>query len=130
MRRRSAAVVIEDGHLLVIGRRKNGREYSVLPGGGVEPGESAREACLRELREETGLEGTLVAELDEAGAEQWPELYFHVHAPRDAPVLTGGPEADVANQHNVYEPMWVPLAQLGSITLVPDSAIAAVRALL
>ena len=123
-------MVIEDGHLLVIGRRKNGREYSVLPGGGVEPGEGARVACLREPREEAGLVGRDGAERCAGGAEQWPEVYFHVHAPRDAPVLTGGPEADVANQHNVYEPMWVPLAQLGSITLVPDSAIAAVRALL
>lgn len=130
MRMRSAAVVIEDGSLLVIGRRKNGREYSVLPGGGVEPGESLREACLRELREETGLEGAVVAELDAVRTEQISEVYFHVHASLDEPVLTEGPEADGANEDNVYEPAWVPLDQLGSINLVPDRALAAVRALL
>ena len=41
-------------------RHKRGRDYAVLPGGGVEQGETAAEAALRELREDT----TLVAEID------------------------------------------------------------------
>lgn len=130
MRIRSTAVVVEDGHVLVIGRRKNGREYSVLPGGGVEEGETPREACLRELREETGLVGIIVAELDAVRTDQQSEVYFHVRAPREEPVLTGGPEAEGADEDNVYAPAWILLDQLESITLVPDRARAAVRALL
>ncbi|APX33473.1 hypothetical protein BH708_12945 [Brachybacterium sp. P6-10-X1] len=49
MRIRAVAVVIEQGHLLVIRRRRDGREYSVLPGGGIEPGETPQDACRREL---------------------------------------------------------------------------------
>lgn len=51
---RAVAVVLDDEALLVIDREKDGRRYLVLPGGGIEPGETAEQACLRELHEETG----------------------------------------------------------------------------
>lgn len=49
-----AAVIFEDGRVLLQRRDDNGRWG--LPGGGVEPGESVRAALVREVREETGLE--------------------------------------------------------------------------
>jgi len=44
--------------ILLTQRADNGRWC--LPGGRLEAGESAAEACLRELREETGLDGRVV----------------------------------------------------------------------
>jgi len=52
---RVAALVLIDGEVLVVRHRKAGRTYHLLPGGGVEPGESLAAALEREVREETGL---------------------------------------------------------------------------
>ena len=53
-------MVIDGDQMLLIKRHKRGRDYAVLPGGGVEGGETAAEAALRGLYEET----TLVAQID------------------------------------------------------------------
>ena len=49
----SAIVVDENGSILLILRTDNG--YWSIPGGGVIPGESLREATAREVLEETGI---------------------------------------------------------------------------
>lgn len=53
----SARVVVVDqaGRILLIRHCDNGKEFHVLPGGRVEPGETAAEEVGREVREETGL---------------------------------------------------------------------------
>ena len=52
-RRRATVVAEQDGKVLLI-REHGSRQFS-LPGGGIEGRESAMEAALRELREETRL---------------------------------------------------------------------------
>ena len=49
----SAAIFDEQGRILLTRRADNGQWC--LPSGGMEPGESAAEACEREVLEETGL---------------------------------------------------------------------------
>jgi 8-oxo-dGTP pyrophosphatase MutT (NUDIX family) len=49
----SAAIFDEQGRILLTQRNDNGQWC--LPSGGLEPGESAAEACEREVLEETGL---------------------------------------------------------------------------
>ena len=58
----ASVAVFRDGLVLLAERAAppGARRFS-LPGGLVEPGETIREAALRELREETGVEAEIVA---------------------------------------------------------------------
>jgi 8-oxo-dGTP diphosphatase len=52
-----SAAIVRDGKLLVVRRaRKPALNLYTLPGGGVEVGETLKEAVKREVREETALE--------------------------------------------------------------------------
>ena len=55
-RLRVAAIVREGDTILLVRHEKAGQTYWLLPGGGVDFGESLVEALQREMREETGLE--------------------------------------------------------------------------
>jgi 8-oxo-dGTP pyrophosphatase MutT (NUDIX family) len=63
--RKSARVVIlnDRGEVLMFRHTGRTRTYWVLPGGGVEPGESWEQAALREMWEETGMEGHALGSL-------------------------------------------------------------------
>src|SRR5699024_9536645 len=121
MRIRAVAVVLRKGNLLVMHRRRGGRAYAVLPGGGSGEGESVQDAVLRELREETGLRGRLGALLPVPIESESPALYLSVEVDGTALEL-GGPERERADPQNVYRPAWVPLAEVGALDLVPEAA--------
>jgi 8-oxo-dGTP diphosphatase len=127
VRVRAVAVVIERDELLVIRRRKGGREYTVLPGGGVETGESPEEACLRELYEETGLRGVVWEALRVEPDETGPTFYFRVTVDCRA-VNLGGPELSRVSPDNRYDPGWIALNSLDLVNLVPEAAIRAIAA--
>jgi len=62
-RLRVAAVLPYQGGLVLVRHAKAGIAYHLLPGGGVEAGESIDEALRREVLEETGLECRVAAPL-------------------------------------------------------------------
>ena len=52
----SAGIVVQDGRVLMVRRRvKEGELSWQFPAGGIEPGETAEQAAVRETAEETGL---------------------------------------------------------------------------
>ena len=55
MTERYRAIIIKDGKLALMERRKNGRHYWVYPGGGLEGNETKEECCEREVMEEFGI---------------------------------------------------------------------------
>ena len=115
---RAVAVVIRDRRILVVHRQLEGRTYAVLPGGGIEPGETAEAAVVRELREETGLVG-------EVGQMLWVRhdggrraSYFRMDAAEGLPVL-GGPERERSTAGNRYTFSWAAADRLAEIDLQP-----------
>lgn len=55
IRIRVAGILVKDDQILLVRHEKNGNSYWLLPGGGIEFGESAEEALVREFQEEVGL---------------------------------------------------------------------------
>ncbi|HZQ04325.1 MAG TPA: NUDIX hydrolase [Gaiellaceae bacterium] len=81
-RLRVAALLRWHDRILLCRQEKPGKEYWLLPGGGVESGESLIEALVRELHEELALPDELVFEgpiaIAESIAPSWAHDQRHV----------------------------------------------------
>jgi 8-oxo-dGTP pyrophosphatase MutT (NUDIX family) len=113
-------VVVRDGRLLVIRRRYGGRDYAVLPGGSVEPGETFEEAAVRELREEATMtsrvDRLLLTDEHTAGREA---RYFVMADVEGEPVL-GGPELEAHGPENSFDLRWASADDLVPLGLQPE----------
>ena len=112
-RSRSVAVVIRDGKILMERVFYFGHEFFTLPGGGIEEGETPEQAVLRELKEECGLDGTILRPL----AVQYKsgggaEYSFEVSVPEGQEAITGyDPEESVDNPP-LKEVLWMKLDEI------------------
>ncbi len=122
MRKRVAAIIIKDDKILLLRRIKNGREYYVFPGGGVEEGEDLENAIIREIEEELSLKIKLEKLLFQINNLGNDEFYFLVKEFSGKPKL-GGPEKERMNENNQYYPEWKELGEvLGLASLYPEEA--------
>lgn len=89
-RRRGAAVVLHRGRMLLVRYPPDVGVRYFVPGGGVEPGETPARAAERELREETGLAGTVARELAVIYNRGREEHYFLMSVDDPGPSLVPG----------------------------------------
>ena len=108
--------------------RVKGGEVLALPKGHIDPGESAAEAATREVREETGLDATLVEKLEDvrywyrrSGARVFKVVSFYLFRYRSGSVRDHDHEVDSAE--------WVPLADAPLLLAYPGERAVAEAAL-
>jgi 8-oxo-dGTP diphosphatase len=131
------ALVVRDDRVLLTRNSARGPRPGVwtLPGGGVDHGESPQDAVLREVREETGLDATvvdLVGVHDEhftGVAPHGREEDFHgVHLVYAAEVGAGEPQVQEAGG-TTDAVAWVPLAEVRAGTVTVSEAVTAALAM-
>ena len=126
---RVGGIVLHDEALLVMFRRREGREYYTFPGGGVEEHESLEDALLRELREETSVEvklGMVRYELhrpEDTSLRNRREYFFVCTYVHGEPMLAQNSIEEKINdpQNNFFQPRWMSVADIrgGVVPLFP-----------
>ena len=96
-------------------------DYYVTPGGGIEPGETPRQAAEREVYEELGLRCRAEELLFRLEMETGEESYFLCERASGVFGTGNGPEfSHPRAEKGSYFPTLVPLSGLGDIPLLPE----------
>jgi ADP-ribose pyrophosphatase YjhB (NUDIX family) len=112
------AVVQRDREVLVIKRHYRGRDYAVLPGGSVEPGETFEDAAVRELGEESTLRAQVGHQLL-AGEHNGREARYFVMTDVEGTPTLSGPELEEHGPDNSFELVWAGAEDLPALGLHP-----------
>ena len=112
-RSRSAAIIVRNGKILMERVFAFGYEFFTTPGGGIEPGETPEQAVLRELREECGVDGTVIrplAVLYKTGGGA--DYSFEVRIPDDQEPVTGYDPEGSEDNPTLREVLWMSLDEI------------------
>ncbi len=128
---RAGAICVYDEKILLMHRinleRPAGeQEYYVIPGGGVEEGESVVQAVARELDEETTIKvevGDLFLKRETVandGSERYEEYYVCKYISGEPTLRENTNEFEEMKLGvHFYKPMWVELSEIKNIMLYP-----------
>lgn len=126
---RAVGIIVKDNKILVFRRIKESNRYFAFPGGGVEEGETAKAAVLREMKEELCIDAKIDKFLFTVSIEQKNNNLFHIEAGKGAtgysrdqlfylikdfkgiPQL-GGPEKERSSKTNQYHIEWIPFSSI------------------
>jgi ADP-ribose pyrophosphatase YjhB (NUDIX family) len=119
---RVAVCLTAAARLLVVTHRKSGGRHWLLPGGGVEAGETLHEAARREMLEETGLGVTvgrlvILCEAIEPGGRHLLNLVFAANLDGTAP--GSEPPATHPRDPAILEARWASRDEVLALDLHP-----------
>ncbi|TVR16551.1 MAG: NUDIX domain-containing protein [Balneolaceae bacterium] len=125
LRNRACAVIVSDEYILLAKHNSPTREEPIWmpPGGGIQFGEPAKEALIREVKEETGLivEPIRLIWIHEFLEDPYHaiEFYFECSIAGGALKLGEDPEHTSENQI-LLDLKFIPFKETGSISLYPS----------
>lgn len=119
IRNRVAVIIMEDDKILLVQHEKYGRTYWLLPGGGVEYGETLEEAAKREMMEEANLEVEL-GDLLFLSESIPPDQHRHVINYYFEARITGG-EIKVGQDDVLRDVQWHLIDDLPHIVVYPNT---------
>jgi 8-oxo-dGTP diphosphatase len=117
VRIRAGIVLVQDNKVALIERHRAGLDYFVFPGGGVNEGESTKQAAIREAMEELGIEVAIKQKVAEVmlGAKS-RQVYFLVEQTGGEFGTGIGEEYTDSDPHSpeegIYIPIWMPIDEL------------------
>ena len=112
-RSRSVAIIIRDEKILMEKVHFFERDFYTLPGGGIEEGETPEQAALRELKEETGLEGKIIRPLTvQYKGDGGVDYSFEVEIAADAVAETGYDPEYEGKENPLKEVLWMSLDEI------------------
>jgi len=117
---RVSVIVVEEGRILLVRHEKEGRTYWVLPGGGVDYGETLEQAAVRELKEETNLDVAVdkLVFVDDFLPE---DRHRHVVDVYFTAKVVGG-ELKLGPDSIMREVRYFPIEELAGLTFYPEIA--------
>lgn len=125
---RAAGLLEHEGRVLFVVHEKGESRYHLLPGGGVEHGESLAETVAREFHEECGIDVSVEEPLLLADSIA-PDLHRHVvnivfkvTAAIDDPEAVVWPDHGDPTDPRVVGHEWVPIDDLEALDLRPPVA--------
>lgn len=118
IRIRIALAIVRDGKLLMVQHEKNDRRYWLLPGGGLEFGETITECGVRELQEEARLR-VKVGDLIFASETIPPDEHRHVLNLYYEGQIVGDGEPVMGEDPVVCDVQWIDIADLPHLKVYP-----------
>ena len=117
---RVAGIVIQENSILLIQHIKNEKKYWLVPGGGVDWGESLEDALIREYKEETNLDIEVKEFLFFSEAispdknKHVINLYFLVKIKNNSEIM------EIGNETNLSDLRYVSEEEIQNIKLYPN----------
>ena len=124
MQKRVRAIIIKDNKILTIKRTKPDAIFWIIPGGGVEKGETNEKALIRECKEELGVDvqvNNLFREMDSKTPKTIGQReYFYFCEIKGGKLGSGdGPEFNDSSYVGKYDIEWIDIDNLRNIDLRP-----------